>query len=155
MIQLEKALRRYIAQVRDGEHASSIISTVSLSSATTTTSQDQWKLIQQELKSVGITAAQLNAYRETVIDILRDAFPESDALASPSVKIKKAGQMSRLLSTLNGGRSGLRTAAAIQDVKNVIMLLVSPGRRFDIVIAAACAFNSVRGGDAASVYSTI
>lgn len=111
MIQLEKALRRYIAQVKDGENASSIISTVSLSSATTTTSQDQWKLIQQELKSVGITAAQLNANRETVINILRDAFPESDALASPTVKIKKAGQMSRLLSTLHGG---LRLAAAIQ-----------------------------------------
>lgn len=96
---------------------------MSLSSATTTTSQDQWKLIQQELKSVGITAAQLNANRETVIDILRDAFPESDALASPSVKIKKAGQMSRLLSTLTGGSNDLLTLqciAAIQDVLSVL-----------------------------------
>ena len=124
MIQLEKSLKRYIAQVKDGERESSIISTVSSSSATTITSQDEWTLIQQELRSVGITAAQLKANREIVVRILCDAFPENDAGENRSVKIKKASHLTRVLSTVSGKSNRLLTAVDRGNILEVHDLLL-------------------------------
>ncbi|KAL8756639.1 MAG: hypothetical protein Q9199_002793 [Rusavskia elegans] len=99
MLQLEKALKKYIAQVKDGERASTIMSSVSSSSTASTMGQKEWRLIQKELESVGITAAQFTANREKVLKTLSDAF-QGDVAEDSSIEIKKAGQLARFLSTL-------------------------------------------------------
>ncbi|KAL8993022.1 MAG: hypothetical protein Q9169_006652 [Polycauliona sp. 2 TL-2023] len=122
VLQLEKALKRYIAQVRDGERASSIRSTVSSSTAATTMSQKEWRMIQEELKGVGITATQFNIHREKIVMILSKEFPE-DVVENPSTRDKKPGQLIRLLSALSFKSRNLLAAADRGDIKEVKTLL--------------------------------
>ncbi|KAI4264627.1 MAG: hypothetical protein L6R42_000274 [Xanthoria sp. 1 TBL-2021] len=110
VIQLKKALKKHFAQVNNGERASSIMSTVSSSSGTTTTSQSQWRLIREELESVGITAAQLNANRDMVVGILRSAFQE-EAAKDRSIEIITSGQLTPPLFTLSNSSKTLLAAA--------------------------------------------
>lgn len=127
-------------QVKNEERASSIISTISSSSTTTTTSQGQWRTIQKELESVGITAAQLNANWDMVLSILNDAFKEDvpenssvtikgafheDSEGCSSVKIESAGQLTRFLSsilTINKKKKLLAAAAEGNTEKAKILL---------------------------------
>ncbi|KAI4265983.1 MAG: hypothetical protein L6R38_009035 [Xanthoria sp. 2 TBL-2021] len=129
VLHLEKALRKYITQVKDGEYASSIISSISSSSTASTISQKNWRLIQKELESVGITAAQFTANREKVLNILSDAFQE-DAAEDSSIRIKKAGQLTRLLSPLSSKSRDL-LAAAEKGHTRVAKILLTKGAYID------------------------
>ncbi|KAI4261765.1 MAG: hypothetical protein L6R42_003040 [Xanthoria sp. 1 TBL-2021] len=122
MLQLEKALKRYIAQVKDGERASTILSSVSSSSTASTIGQKEWRLIQEELESVGITAAQFTANREKVLKTLSDAFQE-DVAGDSSIEIKKAGQLGRLLSSLLSRGKDLLAAVKEENITKAKDLL--------------------------------
>ncbi|KAL8879178.1 MAG: hypothetical protein Q9198_003166 [Flavoplaca austrocitrina] len=122
MLQLEKALKKYIAEVKDGERANSIMSSVSSSSTTSIMGQKGWRLIQKELESVGITAAQFIANREKVLRILSDAFQE-DVAGKPSTEIKQVGQLTRLLSGLFSRGKDLLAAVEEGNVTKAMYLL--------------------------------
>ncbi|KAL8965971.1 MAG: hypothetical protein Q9183_003591, partial [Haloplaca sp. 2 TL-2023] len=121
-LQLEKSLQKYIAQVKGGDRASSIISSVSSSSITSPMGHKEWRLIQKELESVGITAAQFTANREKVLRTLSDAFQE-DVEGGPPVETKKAGQLTRLLSALSNRSGQLLVAAEEGHIKEARNLL--------------------------------
>lgn len=85
-------------------------------------SQKEWRQIQKELESVGITAAQFDSNREKVLNMLSDAFKDDWEEESPS-RIKKASQLNRLLSSLSSKSRDLIAAAekgSIQETKTVL-----------------------------------
>ncbi|KAL8866827.1 MAG: hypothetical protein Q9174_006056, partial [Haloplaca sp. 1 TL-2023] len=85
-------------------------------------SQKQWRTIQKELESVGITAAQFTANRDKVLSILRDAFRE-DVEEGSAIEIKKVGQLSRILSALSNRSGQLLAAAESGNIKEARKLL--------------------------------
>ena len=122
MLQLEKALKKYIAQVKDGERASTIMSSMSSSSNASTVGQKGWRMIQKELESVGITAAQFTANREKILTILNDAF-QNDLAGHSSPEVKQAGQLTRLLSALFSRGKELLLAAEEENITKATYLL--------------------------------
>lgn len=121
-MQVEKALKKYITQVKAEERPCSIRTTITSVSMSSALNREGWRQIQQELESVGITVAQFNTNRANILSILSDAFKD-DLEAEPPVRIKKANQLHRILLLLSSKDKNLLAAAHEGNVEKAKTLL--------------------------------
>ncbi|KAL8895806.1 MAG: hypothetical protein Q9207_007999 [Kuettlingeria erythrocarpa] len=122
LLQVEKALKKYITQVKAAERASSIRTTISSASTSSALNREEWRQIQQELESVGITVARFNTNRAKILRILSDAFKD-DLEVEPPVRIKKANQLHQILSLRSSKDKNLLAAAHEGNVEKAKTLL--------------------------------
>jgi ankyrin repeat protein len=120
-VQLEKTLQRYIAEVKGGQRASSIKTSVSTSSLSST-DQRAWAQLRRELQDIGISPQQFGQNRDMIIKTLQEAFSqETDEMSV--IPTKKASQLGRLMSSITGNNRKLVSAChegRLGDVKTIL-----------------------------------
>lgn len=68
---VEKKLNKFLQELQDGKHESSVVTTQTVESLSTDEKQT-WRIIRKELEDIGITVAAFDANRDFIIDWFRE-----------------------------------------------------------------------------------
>ena len=89
-MKLEMLLQKYIAEIRDGQRASSIKSVKTITSLSST-DEEAWRQVRRELQVIGISPSQFDQNREMIIMKLQEALGEAaNELTTKPTHVKKA-----------------------------------------------------------------